>query len=46
MKFGRLLALEAWAVYKSRDTRLNREIAIKTLPSLFAADAVRLPASN
>ena len=29
-------------VYKARDTRLNREVAIKVLPDLFAADPERL----
>ena len=29
-------------VYRARDTRLNREVAIKMLPATFAKDAVRL----
>jgi Tol biopolymer transport system component len=29
-------------VYRARDTRLNRDVAIKVLPELFAADADRL----
>ena len=29
-------------VYRARDTRLNRDVAIKVLPDLFAADAERL----
>src|SRR5712671_2955987 len=30
------------AVYRARDTRLNREVAIKVLPAAFASDADRL----
>src|SRR6188508_2080869 len=29
-------------VYRARDTRLNRDVAIKVLPDLFAQDADRL----
>jgi serine/threonine protein kinase len=29
-------------VYRARDAKLNREVAIKVLPQLFAADAERL----
>jgi serine/threonine protein kinase len=29
-------------VYRARDTRLNRDVAIKILPDLFAADADRV----
>ena len=29
-------------VYRARDTRLNREVAIKVLPELFATDPERL----
>src|SRR5258708_24796282 len=29
-------------VYRARDTRLNRDVAIKVLPDLFALDAERL----
>src|SRR5687768_5375962 len=29
-------------VYRGRDTKLNRDVAIKVLPELFAADAERL----
>jgi serine/threonine-protein kinase len=29
-------------VYRARDSRLNRDVAIKILPEAFAADAERL----
>jgi eukaryotic-like serine/threonine-protein kinase len=29
-------------VYRARDTTLNRDVAIKVLPDLFASDAERL----
>ena len=29
-------------VYRARDARLNRDVAIKILPDLFAADAERV----
>ena len=29
-------------VYRARDTRLDRDVAIKTLPHLFAADGDRV----
>ena len=29
-------------VYKARDTRLNRDVAIKVLPAAFSADPDRL----
>jgi len=30
-------------VYRARDTRLDREVAIKVLPEAFARDAERVP---
>ena len=29
-------------VYRARDTRLNRDVAVKILPALFSADPERL----
>src|SRR5258706_7825055 len=29
-------------VYRARDTKLNRDVAVKVLPDLFAQDAARL----
>ena len=29
-------------VYRARDTRLNRDVAVKVLPASFAADEARL----
>ena len=33
-------------VYKARDTKLDRDVAIKILPEIFAVDPERLPASS
>ena len=33
-------------VYRARDTRLNRDVAIKVLPDLFVSDAERLARSH
>jgi serine/threonine protein kinase len=33
-------------VYRARDTKLNREVAIKVLPEMFAADPERLARFN
>ena len=33
-------------VYRARDTKLNRDVAIKILPDLFASDAERLARFN
>ena len=33
-------------VYRARDTKLDREVAIKILPDVFAADAERLARFN
>jgi serine/threonine protein kinase len=33
-------------VYRARDTKLNRDVAIKVLPDLFAADPQRLARSE
>jgi hypothetical protein len=33
-------------VYKARDSRLKRDVALKVLPQSFAADADRLRASS
>jgi serine/threonine protein kinase len=33
-------------VYRARDTRLHREVAIKVLPDAFVSDADRLTRSN
>ena len=31
-----------WEVYRTRDTKLDREVAIKILPEAFAVDAERV----
>ena len=33
-------------VYRARDTRLERDVALKVLPALFAADLIASPASS
>ena len=33
-------------VYRARDTKLNRDVALKVLPDLFASDADRLARFN
>jgi len=33
-------------VYRARDTKLNRDVAIKVLPEIFAADPERLARFN
>ena len=33
-------------VYRARDTKLNRDVALKVLPDLFASDADRWPGST
>ena len=33
-------------VYRTRDTRLNRDVAIKVLPDVFASDPDRLAATD
>lgn len=32
----------AWEVYRAKDTRLKRQVAIKVLPDAFASDPERL----
>jgi hypothetical protein len=44
-KFNHRSELTEWAVYRARDTRLDRSVAIKILPEAFLSDADRLQLS-